>query len=504
MFNARLLDLPQPTQKAVTLDFNEIERNVYEIVKSRFIKRINCISKAGDLEKQYGHIWTMLLRLRQLTSHILLAQGTMADLLEREDFERLHKIASDDLSDESKALLTHLRVKLKESVGAKQVDSRDGAPIVTETETIPNYRAGFDAGTDSIGKKHGLTYRFDRYLNDLLNSESWEAIASRTLCSGCRQPPHDPHVTSCFHIYCHSCLQDLQRSFARRAMERHRCTECGSYYTEARRCQESLEKFSGAYDNLTGSVEEKISLTGKSKKSNIHSWLTMRGEVLPSAKTVAVKCQVIQWIEEDPTVKIIIYSQFIPMLHVLGRICQTEGWSFEKYTGSMSHDSRDRAIRDFDDPDKGKRILLASLKCGGLGLNLTMANKVISLDPWWNKAIDQQSFCRVYRIGQQKETEMVRLVVRNTIDEAIFALQATKQEAIDAAMDGERDETVTIAELMRPFGRVHEDENGRPFIFAHDEDSKDDGDDDSTNFTPPPRAAERTSDEEGDGIDDDV
>lgn len=186
------------------LDFNEIERNIYEIVKSRFIKRINCISKAGDLDKQYGHIWTMLLRLRQLTSHVLLVQGTITDLLEREDFERLYKIASDDLSEESEALLTHLREKLKENGGTPRVDGREGATIVTETESIPNHRTGYDAGLHDVGGKHGLTYKFDRYLESLLNSESWDAIASRALCCGCRQPPLDPMVTSCFHVYCHT------------------------------------------------------------------------------------------------------------------------------------------------------------------------------------------------------------------------------------------------------------------------------------------------------------
>lgn len=180
----------------------------------------------------------------------------------------------------------------------------------------------------------------------------------------------------------------MQHSFARRALDRHRCNECGSYYTDARKCQKSLQKFSGAYDNITGSTDgEGMSITGKGKKAKLQSWLNMRGEVLPSTKTIAVKSQILNWIEEDPAVKIIVYSQWIPMLHVLGRICQTEGWGFERYTGHMSHDSRDRAIKNFGDPAKGKRILLASLKCGGLGLNLTMANRVITLDPWWNYSV---------------------------------------------------------------------------------------------------------------------
>ena len=66
-----------------------MERQIYEIVKKRFIARINDISKQGGLEKQFSHIWTMILRLRQLCGSILLIQGTVMDLLEREDFEKV-------------------------------------------------------------------------------------------------------------------------------------------------------------------------------------------------------------------------------------------------------------------------------------------------------------------------------------------------------------------------------------------------------------------------------
>lgn len=187
----------------------------------------------------------------------------------------------------------------------------------------------------------------------------------------------------------------MQHSFARRALDRHRCNECGTYYTDAKKCQKSLQKFSGAYDDLTGSTDGGgLSITGKGKKAKQQSWLSMHGEVLPSTKTIAVKSQILNWIGADPNVKIIVYSQFIPMLNVLGRICHTEKWGFEKYTGGMSHDSRDKAIRNFGDPTKDKRILLASLKCGGLGLNLTMASCVICLEPCkWIYNIYELQWC---------------------------------------------------------------------------------------------------------------
>ena len=118
----------------------------------------------------------------------------------------------------------------------------------------------------------------------------------------------------------------------------------------------------------------------------MEDWIAMKGEILPSAKTQAVKAQVLNWLEEDKTTKIVIYTQFLPMVRILGRICQTEGWDFVKYTGEMSHEARAKSIREFGGKPAIK-IMLASLRAGGEGLNLVMATRVICLDPWWNEAV---------------------------------------------------------------------------------------------------------------------
>lgn len=172
----------------------------------------------------------------------------------------------------------------------------------------------------------------------------------------------------------------------------------------------------------------------------------MGGDVLPSAKTRAAKAQILVWLEEDPTAKIIIYTQFIPMIRILEKVCKTERWPCLKYTGNMSHDARAHSINEFADDPK-KKIMLASLKAGGLGLNLTMASRVLLLDPWCkpipspcrgvgrsliilfhsgNNAVEQQAFARVYRIGQVKETQLTRLVITNTVDTAMMAVKARK------------------------------------------------------------------------------
>lgn len=266
------------------------------------------------------------------------------------------------------------------------------------------------------GEKHGIFFRFRKYLDTLLKSEHWEAIKQRTKCCACRQPPKDPQVTSCFHIYCMPCLNDLQHVAASRGYDRAKCSECGESYTGTQPC-EDLESFE-TRDTSSSPNDAPKSKDKKGKKDE--SWLTVAGEILPSAKTRAVKAQILNWIEEDENVKIIIYTQFLDVIRILGRVCNTERWSYVTYTGAMSHDARDNAIQEFTGAP-GFMIMLASLKCGGQGLNLTQASRVICLDPWWNMATENQAFARVYRIGQVQETKFLRVVVKNTIDAAMVS-----------------------------------------------------------------------------------
>lgn len=133
----------------------------------------------------------------------------------------------------------------------------------------------------------------------------------------------------------------------------------------------------------------------------------------------------------------------------------------------MSFNARDKAIAQFAD-NAQVRVLLASLRCGGLGLNLTMASRVIVIDPWWNKAVEQQAFCRVYRFGQQQKTFLTKFCVKNTVDDRLVEMQEKKQKEIDEVMD-DKNETakkLSVRDLMRLFGNLDEDSTGRPFIMV--------------------------------------
>lgn len=105
----------------------------------------------------------------------------------------------------------------------------------------------------------------------------------------------------------------------------------------------------------------------------------------------------------------------------------------KQYHGGLTNKKRNEVIEKFqNDPDM--QILIATTKSCGQGLNLTVAKFVLMFDIWWNVAMDQQAFARVWRIGQTEETEFVRLSAKGTIDEKVFGTQETKAEAIYKAM----------------------------------------------------------------------
>lgn len=101
---------------------------------------------------------------------------------------------------------------------------------------------------------------------------------------------------------------------------------------------------------------------------------------------------------------------------------------------------------------KGQTFLI-SVKAGGLGLNLTGANYVIHLDPWWNPAIEQQATDRVYRIGQNQKVTVYHLIAEHTIEEKILRLHQTKQSLADSLLEGTNmPHKLTTQDLMELLG----------------------------------------------------
>ena len=93
-----------------------------------------------------------------------------------------------------------------------------------------------------------------------------------------------------------------------------------------------------------------------------------------------------------------------------------------------------KKVKEFNEKEDSK-VFLISLKAGGTGLNLTSANLVIHFDPWWNPSVENQATDRAYRIGQESNVEVLKLICKGTIEEKIVNLQDDKNSIIDSILD---------------------------------------------------------------------
>jgi SNF2 family DNA or RNA helicase len=126
--------------------------------------------------------------------------------------------------------------------------------------------------------------------------------------------------------------------------------------------------------------------------------------------------------------KILVFSQFVTMLDLIREELVKKNIPFEYLTGQTT--DREARVENFqNNPDI--RVFLISLKAGGTGLNLTEADYVFLVDPWWNPAVENQAIDRSYRIGQKKNVIAVRLICPDTIEEKIMGLQASKKDLAD-------------------------------------------------------------------------
>lgn len=144
--------------------------------------------------------------------------------------------------------------------------------------------------------------------------------------------------------------------------------------------------------------------------------------------------------------KALVFSQWTSFLDLVEPHLQASGVRFTRLDGS----TRDRAavVNEFQAAD-GPPVLLASLKAGGTGLNLTAADHVFLLDPWWNPAAEDQAADRAHRIGQERPVIVYRMVARDTVEERILALQEKKRALADVALgDAAGAAAITREELL--------------------------------------------------------
>lgn len=159
--------------------------------------------------------------------------------------------------------------------------------------------------------------------------------------------------------------------------------------------------------------------------------------VVPEYKLSSSKLQVFaETLTEilDNQHKVLVFSQFVDHLALVRQYLELQQIRYQYLDGSTPVAERQKRVNAFQQGDG--EVFLISLKAGGSGLNLTAADYVIHLDPWWNPAVEDQASDRAHRIGQTRPVTIYRLVTENTIEQKILALHQQKRELADSLLEG--------------------------------------------------------------------
>ncbi|KAH6718269.1 SNF2 family N-terminal domain-containing protein [Leptodontidium sp. MPI-SDFR-AT-0119] len=491
ILNRPIITLPTPHPKIVYVHFSPEESIIYRITENRFRNNLNAFFKKGEASRNYGVFMVQLLRLRQCTSHPFMLERTIKESWTMEDVQEL-RVRLAKLQQLSRPFYEQCKLWVETSEASR-------AEAQARSEDVP------DDEMLSFGQSsYGHTFDMDRVLKTLNETELYE----RVTCSLCSDVPIEPLKTDCGHIFCKDCIETFVAQLVAQESDYWTCPECNRVFegmekvigpqVEPESSSSSRRSKSKSKGRASGKCKgkereepedqgegvDKLSkgrdLMGFEPITNDSTWVTKSDKddgfpLTPSTKTTALKALLLKGFEEAPLDKVVIYVQFRTLARIIGRICNGEGWGFLYLTGDSSLEHRDRAIKRFRDDDDAK-ILIAGLKCGGLGLNFPWANRCISLDLWWNHAVEQQAFGRIFRINQKKETYMTRIVVKNTVDMRMLSMQLHKLQNLQKAMSDENSKTrsaLSLKQLANLFGFLRTDGDGEILSVEADYESED-------------------------------
>lgn len=209
--------------------------------------------------------------------------------------------------------------------------------------------------------------------------------------------------------------------------------------------QEAMDKIASLSAEEGQSLKVLAEIT-KLRRFCCHPQLVLKNSTISGSKLAVFEDTIDELL--DNRHKALVFSQFVDHLAIVRDSLDKKGIRYQYLDGSTSASERKKRVDAFQAGDGD--VFLISLKAGGTGLNLTAADYVIHLDPWWNPAVEDQASDRAYRMGQQRPVTIYRLVTQNTLEEKIIALHAEKRDLADSLLDeGDVAARLDTAALLR-------------------------------------------------------
>ncbi|MEM6772915.1 MAG: DEAD/DEAH box helicase, partial [Bacteroidota bacterium] len=212
------------------------------------------------------------------------------------------------------------------------------------------------------------------------------------------------------------------------------------YEALRRKALDEISKVDGASQRFTVLAQ----LT-KLRQAACHPKMVEPSTSLSSAKLELISTTILELLDNGH--KALVFSQFVKHLRLVEQWVKSSGIPYQYLDGQTPGVQRDRAVQAFQGGEG--QLFLISLKAGGTGLNLTEADYVLHLDPWWNPAVEDQASDRAHRIGQQRPVTVYRFVTEDTIEEKIVKLHHEKRDLADSLLAGtESSASLTVDQMM--------------------------------------------------------
>ncbi|MFN8284243.1 MAG: DEAD/DEAH box helicase [Chitinophagales bacterium] len=203
-----------------------------------------------------------------------------------------------------------------------------------------------------------------------------------------------------------------------------------------------------AYETIKSQIKKSIFLNikneglGKSKLSILQGIIKLRqiccsptllnNKEIQTTESIKIEMLMEEILNNLSNNKVLVFSQFKGMLHLIADELRKNKISFYHFDGDTAVAERQELVAQFQQEDNKVNVFLMSLKTGNAGINLTAADYVFLVDPWWNTAVQQQAIDRTHRIGQTKNVFAYKMICKDTIEEKIIQIQNKKQQTSDA------------------------------------------------------------------------
>ncbi|OAL46509.1 DNA repair protein-like protein rad5 [Pyrenochaeta sp. DS3sAY3a] len=369
-----LVPLPPRAINVEKIVLSQDERDVYDHIYLRAKSVFNQNAEAGTLLKSYTTIFAQILRLRQSCCHPVLT--------------RKANIVADE---EDAGLASDLVNGLADDMDLSSLIER----FTTE-------------GDQDINK----------FGAHVLKQIQDEAESECPICS--EEPMIDQAVTGCWHSACKECLLNYI-NHQRDKGELPRCFSC----REPINARDVFEVV--RHDHIADEPDHAFKAKDAPPQSSQSPRVSLRRIGLTgSAKTQALLTHLKRIRREEKSAKSVVFSQFTSFLDLIEPALTRDHIPFLRFDGTISQKQRANILAEFATSPK-PYILLLSLRAGGVGLNLTCANRVFMMDPWWSFAVESQAIDRVHRMGQERDVTVTRFVVEGSIEEKMLRIQERKK-----------------------------------------------------------------------------